>query len=122
MSTTTLLIILGSIIVLAILGWLFTPKSAYTREELDERREKEEYKAQLKDGEIISSGKWFLIYLLTSIPVVGFIAICVMSFKKDSNNPTLKSWARLLFIVQILSIIAFVGIFVFMYLGLNGLI
>ena len=121
MSVTTLLIILGSIIVLAILGWLFTPKSAYTREELDAKKEKEEYKAQLKDGEIISPGKWFLIYLLTSIPVVGFVAICVLSFK-EGNNPTLKSWARLLFIIQILSIIAFVGIFVFMYLGLNNLI
>lgn len=122
MHSITILIILGGIIVLAILGYLFSPKTAITREELDEKREKEEFKSQVKDGEIILPGKWFLIYLGTGIPVIGFIIITILAFKKSVTNLTLKNWARLMFIYHIILIVLGIALFVLFYLSLNKLI
>ena len=41
----------------------------------------------------MSVGDWMVTYLLTSIPLVGFIMLFVWSFSSDTN-PSKKTWAQ----------------------------
>ena len=102
---TWILVGLGVAILLGIAGAAIMPKLPASSEEKQEMEIKEEEKKAIRNGEITSKRKWFLIYLCMCVPVVNIIVLIVTACKKDRSNPTLQNWAKANIVIMVLGLI-----------------
>jgi len=71
----------------------------------------------LKPREEMSIGEWLITFLLTSIPVIGFIILLIWSFE-EGTRPIRSAWAKAMLIWYLFSFI--IGIFILLAaLGMN---
>lgn len=57
-------------------------------------------------GEHKSVGSWILTYIVTCIPLVNLIMLCIWAFGSESKkNPTFRNWARAQFVIAIIGVV-----------------
>ncbi len=63
----------------------------------------------------LSMGQWFVTYLITAIPIVGFIMLFVWAFS-SGTNPNKANWAKASLILLAIAVV--IGILLFLVMGL----
>lgn len=60
---------------------------------------------------------WIGIYIVSGIPIIGFILLCIWAFGKDTqNDKTFRNWAKAQLLVYLLTIILITIYFVLILL------
>lgn len=53
-----------------------------------------------------SVAQWVGITLVTCIPVIGFVLLCIWAFGAESkSNPTFRNWARSQFVIMVIAVV-----------------
>jgi membrane-associated HD superfamily phosphohydrolase len=58
----------------------------------------------------MSIGDWIITFIITAIPLVGFIMLFVWAFG-DGTNPSKKTWAQAYLIMMVIAIILLIIFF-----------
>ena len=59
-----------------------------------------------------SVGSWILSFILSAIPLVGFILLLVWSFGNDTkSHPTFRNWARAQLILEVIAVVVIVVLY-----------
>lgn len=61
----------------------------------------------------MSIGDWIITFIITYIPLIGFIMLFVWAFG-DSTHPSKKTWAQaslIMMVIAVVLVIVFFGIF-----------
>ncbi len=56
--------------------------------------------------------EWILTFIISSLPIVGFIMIIVWAFG-DNTKPSKKNWARAVLLFGIIVFVLYIAIFIF---------
>ena len=65
------------------------------------------------DNREVSIGDWILTMILTSIPVINIIMLCIWAFGGDNTPVSKKNWAKATLIIAAVSIVIALIIFFF---------
>jgi hypothetical protein len=69
----------------------------------------------------MSFGQWFVTYLITAIPIVGFIMLFVWAFG-SGTNPNKANWAKASLILIAIGVVIGILLFLVMGFAIGGLI
>ena len=58
----------------------------------------------------ITIGEWLITFIITSIPLVGFIMLFVLAFG-DGAHPSKKTWAQAYLIIMVIVIVLMIIFF-----------
>lgn len=62
---------------------------------------------------VMSLKEWIITIIISYIPVVGLIMLFVWAFSSSDINENKKNWAKALLIIQIISLVLVILIYVF---------
>ena len=62
---------------------------------------------------VMTMGDWVLSIILTCIPLVGLIMLIVWAFGGSDTNENKKNWAKAMLIIQIISIVLALIVYIF---------
>jgi len=65
-------------------------------------------------NETVSIGDWIVTFILTGIPLVGFIMLIVWAFGSDAPQSK-KNWARATLILQVIVTVLVILFYVFIF-------
>jgi len=61
----------------------------------------------MNKDQTVSMGDWIVTYIISGIPLVGFIMLFVWAFGSDTK-PSKKNWARALLIIAAIVIVIYI--------------